>query len=473
MAMAAASLCACALAPAQEPAAFAGCVAALRGALPRHPEVRAETFDTYARAAQDLRPVIRAATESQPEFKLPVWDYIARLVDAQRIADGQTVLAEQAQALRTIAARHGVDAATAVAVFGVETDYGHVAGRYPVVDATLSRACLDLKSRERERHFYAALWLLQQGLVQPETFRGSWAGAFGMTQFMPGTFVAFMDDGDASGTVDITASAPDALATTARYIASLGWSDGLRWGVEVTPPTGAARELIAAEREHACLGGGDAVGKCRSVEQWAALGVVPLGASSATAAPSLPDGTRAALLAPGGADGPAWLVTRNYQAIWQYNRADTYGLAIGLLSDALRGEPPMRTAWPTDDVGLGRVVMRDLQQRLVQLGHAEVIVDGYDGPRTQEAIRAEERRLGWPETGRAGAKIVRALKPQPEPPREPEAVTPSRPASAPGPATDEPASPQTPEAPAAPASGPEEPSAPPAVPAPAASGASE
>jgi glucose-6-phosphate 1-epimerase len=236
---------------------------------------------------------------------------------------------------------------------------------------------------------------------------------------MPGTFVTFMDDGDGSGAVDIVGSAPDALATTANYIASLGWADGLRWGVEVAPLKGAARDLVAAEREHACLSatgsgsaaGGEGAAKCRTVEQWLALGVTSLnGQSSSSDLLGLPAGTRAALLAPSGADGPAWLVTRNYQAIWGYNRADAYALSIGLLANALRGEPAMRTPWPTDDVGLSRAEMRELQQLLIDRGHADVIADGYDGPRTREAIRGEERLLGWVESGRAGGRIARALK---------------------------------------------------------------
>jgi lytic murein transglycosylase len=393
-------------------ASFQACVDALRRERPQHPEVRAETFDQYTRGVTDIRPVIQAATESQPEFKLAIWDYVARLVDEDRIAQGKEILQTQAAPLRAIAARRGVDPATAVAVFGVETDYGRVGGRYRVVDATLSRACLDLKSKERKKHFYAALWLLQEGLVQPDAFRGSWAGAFGLTQFMPGTFVAFMDDGDGSGKADIVNSAPDALATTANYISSLGWTDGLRWGVEVAPPKGPAADLVAGERDHACLSGGDAIGKCRTIEQWIAMGVAAVdakdGASGSLAA--LPKGTRAALLAPGGNDGPAWLVTRNYQAVWQYNRADAYALSIGLLSDALRGDPPMQTAWPTDDIGLSRSGMRQLQQSLLQHGHTDVVADGYDGPKTREAIRQEEKQRGWPETGRAGQRIARAVK---------------------------------------------------------------
>ena len=400
-------------AAAQKPMPFANCIDSLRRELPQHPQVRAETFEAQTHEVQDLRHVIRAATETQPEFELAIWDYIARLVDTQRIADGKAVLAAQAKPLRAIAARRGVDAATAVAVFGVETDYGRVEGRYPVVDATLSRACLDLGSKERKRHFFAALWLLQQGLVQAESFRGSWAGAFGLTQFMPGTFVAYMDSSEGTGAaINIVRSAPDALATTANFVAASGFIEGLRWGVEVNRSKGVAQAWVAAEREHACLGLGanNKSGKCRSVDEWAALGVKPVAAPDAVSAPALQGDVLAALLAPVGDDGPAWLVTRNYQALWQYNRADSYALAIGLLSDALRGDPPMRAQWPTDDPGLGRSEMRELQGELVRRGHTAVSVDGYDGPLTRAAIRVEERGLGWPETGRGGARLLRALR---------------------------------------------------------------
>lgn len=407
----AAAVSAGAPARAQDATGLAACIATLRHERPQQqPLVRVATFERYTRDATDLRGLIRAATETQPEFTLPVWDYLARLVDAQRVADGRQMLAAHAPALRAIAARRGVDAATVVAVFGVETDYGRIEGRYPVVDATLSRACLDLGSRERKRHFFAALWLLQQGLVEAESFRGSWAGAFGMTQFMPGTFIANMEAADGSARADIVGSAGDALATTARYLAGLGWADGLRWGVEVAPPGAALREMIAPEREHACLSKDDATGKCRSVEQWVALGVTAAGG----AAIDLPPDTRAALLAPAGEGGPAWLVTRNYQALWQYNRADAYALAIGLLSDALRGAAPLRSAWPTDDAGLSRAELRELQRTLIRRGHAQVVADGYDGPRTREAVRAEERRLGWPETGRAGARLAGELAAEPD-----------------------------------------------------------
>lgn len=397
---------------AQDLPPLAACISALRRDLPAHPEVSAQTFDTYTREVQDLRPVIENAARAQPEFQIPIWDYLARRVDAQRIADGRDLLQAEAAALEAMARRHHVDPATTVAVLGIETDYGRVGGRYPVVDATLSRACLNLDSRERKQHFFDALWLLQEGVVRPESFTGSWAGAFGMTQFMPGTFRRHMRDDPSSPPADIVTNMADALATTARYLRSLGWSGRLRWGVEVRA-TPELASVNALERDHGCLATPRPSGRCRTVAAWAQAGVVRADGSALlrTAPDPLggPDAI-AALLMPAGPDGPAWLVTPNYQAIWRYNRADTYALAIGLLSDALRGEPPQQVRWPTDDPGLSRAEFRELQQLLRERGYCDVTVDGSEGPRTGAAIRAEELRLGWPETARAGSKLLRTLR---------------------------------------------------------------
>jgi glucose-6-phosphate 1-epimerase len=276
----------------------------------------------------------------------------------------------------------------------------------------LSRACLNLKSAERRQHFFAALWLLQEGVVRRDEFKGSWAGAFGMTQFLPGTFVRTMTDGDGPP-ADILHSVPDALATTARYLRSLGWVSGLSWGVEVHVPDALVpSDALAAD--HGCLGEGKPTEQCRTVARWSLAGVTRVDGASLVRGERGPGrldaDTLAAILMPAGPGGPAWLVTPNYQAIWRYNRADAYGLSIGLLSDALAGRPLQKVAWPTDDPGLSRAEFREVQSLLVARGHCELKVDGADGPRTREAVRQEEARLGWTESGRAGGKLLKALR---------------------------------------------------------------
>jgi peptidoglycan hydrolase-like protein with peptidoglycan-binding domain len=113
---------------------------------------------------------------------------------------------------------------------------------------------------------------------------------------------------------------------------------------------------------------------------------------------------------PAGKDGPAFLVFRNFNAIYSYNAAESYALAIAHLSDRLRGGAPFVTAWPTDDPGIGRNERRELQQLLLDRGHDIGEVDGMIGSRSRAAIAEEQTRLGFEANGRAGRKILDALK---------------------------------------------------------------
>ncbi|HDX0911082.1 TPA: peptidoglycan-binding protein, partial [Stenotrophomonas maltophilia] len=114
---------------------------------------------------------------------------------------------------------------------------------------------------------------------------------------------------------------------------------------------------------------------------------------------------------PAGNKGPALLVFRNYDAIYSYNAAESYALAIATLADQLSGGNGLATAWPTDDPGLGRDERRQLQTLLLARGHDIGAADGMIGTATRRAIQAEQQRLGWSEVdGRAGQRILRTLQ---------------------------------------------------------------
>ena len=118
----------------------------------------------------------------------------------------------------------------------------------------------------------------------------------------------------------------------------------------------------------------------------------------------------AGIIAPAGIDGPAFLVTRNFDAIYSYNAAESYGLAIAVLSDRLRGKAGVQAAWPTDDPPLSRAERRDLQTRLAARGYDVGEPDGKVGQKTRDAIKDVERRLGMAPTGRPGGKVLEALR---------------------------------------------------------------
>ncbi|MNX83636.1 putative peptidoglycan binding domain protein [compost metagenome] len=116
------------------------------------------------------------------------------------------------------------------------------------------------------------------------------------------------------------------------------------------------------------------------------------------------------LLLPAGRSGPAFLVTRNFDALYSYNAAESYALAIAHLSDRLRGGGPLVQAWPTDDPGLSRAERRELQRLLIARGYDVGEPDGMIGARTRQALQAAQRELGLPADGRAGQKALKALK---------------------------------------------------------------
>ena len=369
---------------------FTRCLDQLR-APARAAKVQDEAFTRFTQGLQPDMSVIEKLNY-QPEFKLPIWDYLAALVDDERVADGQARLAEHAEVLARVQQRHGVDPATVVAVWGVESNFGRNFGSYPLVQALGTLSCYGRRQAFFRGEFYAALRILQSGDIAPERLVGSWAGAFGHTQFMPSTFERLAVDGDGDGRRDLIDNTADALASTANFLKRAGWQAGQPWGFEVSLPEGFNAS-------------GEGRRSKRPISEWVARGLRRVDGSA------LPqDLGPAGLLLPAGPQGPAFLVFKNFDALYSYNAAESYGLAIAHLSDRLRGAGPFTTPWPTDDAGLSRAERRELQGLLVLRGHDIGAIDGALGERSRAAIRIEQQRLGQEATGRGGQKILRALR---------------------------------------------------------------
>jgi lytic murein transglycosylase len=378
------------LAPAAA-ADFAACLADLRDAALRG-GVSAETFDQAATGLSP-DPDIAALADAQPEFKTPIWDYIAGLVDEERAADGRAMLQRWARALSISESRFGVDAATIVAVWGVESDYGRGAGTRSVVRSLATLSCEGRRQAYFRTEFVAALKIIDAGDVDPSKFLGSWAGAFGHTQFMPSTFLRMAVDLDGDGHRDLVGSVPDALGSTANYLRRNGWISGETWGFEVRLPEN-YKGPSGRQRK-------------QPLSAWAARGLTRIDGSP------LGQGASAGLLLPAGPEGPAFLVTANFDSIFSYNAAESYALAIALLSNRLRGAPPMATPWPTEDPGLSRAERRELQSRLIRAGYdLDGKIDGVIGTRTRQAISDLQRRMGTEVNGRASQSVLNALRAQ-------------------------------------------------------------
>jgi lytic murein transglycosylase len=366
---------------------FSSCVASLRSEASRQ-GVSAAALDA---AFGNLQPDMKVLDfqKDQPEFKTPVWDYLASLVDDERVADGRARMAEYSSALATAEQRYGVSRYVIAAVWGVESDFGHSMGKRPLVQSLSTLACLGERAAYFRGELMATLKIINNGDIPADKLDGSWAGAFGQTQFMPSTFLRLAVDLDGDGRRDIVDSAPDALGSTANYLRKSGWRSGVPWGFEVKVPSGYSGPT--GRRAKA------------SMSSWAARGVVRVDGRG------LGEG-EAGLLAPAGLNGPVFLVTSNFDAIYSYNASESYALAISSLSDRLAGGSPFVTPWPTDDLGLSRAERRELQRLLIQHGYDVGEPDGAVGKKTKDAIADFQSKNNLERNGRPSTKVLEALR---------------------------------------------------------------
>lgn len=378
------------LAQAQSDPAFTDCLRGLRAEAPQR-GVSHATFDAHAARLEPDMAVI-GFLDAQPEFRTPIWDYLAALVDEERIADGRAMLAQWQDVLREVETRYGVDPATVVAVWGVESNYGRNFGSRPLLTSLGTLSCFGRRQAFFRGEFFTTLKIIEEGHVAPERLTGSWAGAFGHTQFMPSTFMRLAVDFDGDGRRDLVDSIPDALASTANFLRRGGWRSDEGWGFEVALPAGFDAGVAGRRNK-------------RGLADWSARGVRRIGGG---ALPS--SGPEHGLLLPAGVTGPAFLVSRNFDVIYGYNAAESYALAIAHLADRLRGAAAFVTPWPTDDPGLSRAERRELQLYLLAAGHDIGEADGMIGARTREAIKVVQAELGMGVDGRAGQVLLKALR---------------------------------------------------------------
>lgn len=375
-------------AAAPAPDEFKACLSQLRSEAAKS-GVAAATADASL-AGLEPDPTVLEAMDYQPEFRTPIWDYLAALVDEQRVADGRARLQEWASVLASAEEKFGVDRHTIAAVWGVESDFGRLMGTRALVRSLATVACAGSRQKFFRGELIATLKIIDSGDFAPSALVGSWAGAFGQTQFMPSTFLRIAVDFDGDGRRDIVGSVPDALGSTANYLKRAGWVKDAPWGYEVKLPAGYAGPTGRRNKQ--------------PLAQWAALGIKRIDGGA------LDGPGPAGLLLPAGSNGPAFLVFRNFDAIYSYNAAESYALAIAHLSDRLRGGAPIATAWPTDDRGLSRAERKQVQELLLQLGYDIGAADGMIGAKTRAAIREFMASRGSAMEGRAGGRVLDALR---------------------------------------------------------------
>lgn len=344
----------------------------------------------YDRAIAGLSPNIRIRdlNENQPEFVRPIWDYLAGAVSDRRIMRGREVLAQNAAMFDTLEKRYGVPREILAAIWGLETAYGRNEGHYNLFQSLATLASAGPRQRYGRRQFLAALKIARDEHLDPQAMTGSWAGAVGHTQFVPTTFLSSAVDGDGDGKRDLWNSPMDALASTAAYLRRSGWRPGESWGEEVELPDDFAYGQADLDMR-------------RSEDAWAKLGI-----RTADGQPLKGGNTPEAVFMPAGARGPAFLLRHNFDAILKYNNATSYALAIGVLSDRLKGEEGIVGSWPREETPLTHADVIALQKGLAALGFAAGKADGILGRHTRDALRAYQAAHDLPADGFATTHLL-------------------------------------------------------------------
>jgi membrane-bound lytic murein transglycosylase B len=307
---------------------------------PQRPEVRAFITEMVEQHAFDRRalsrvfaqarfqPQIVAAVE-RPVVAPPKWyAYAPQFLSASRIDAGVAFWNAHQPALARAEERFGVPAEVIVAIIGVETFYGRNTGRHRVIDA-LSTLAFDYPRRAPffRGELKQFLLLARELSISPLVPLGSYAGAMGQPQFMPGSYRNYATDFDADGRIDLWASVDDVIGSVANYLARHDWQRG--------QPVLLAATLDAAHEEEVVrrLDGG--LSERRSLEAWAADGV----GVAVLPAPMAPEPVGLLLLeelTPAGEANRYAIACHNFYVITRYNRSRLYATAVWELAVAVK-----------------------------------------------------------------------------------------------------------------------------------------
>ena len=338
-------------------------------------------------------PAVLARDNNQPEFTRPIGDYIGR---ALRDASPQLFRSRTAglgPLLQRLEQTHGTPPEILAAVWAMESSFGRVTGDMDVIRSLVTLAVSGRRGAFAEAELMAALRILDRGLAERSTLKGSWAGAMGQTQFMPSDYLAYAEDGDGDGRRDIWTSSADALASTANFLDRKGhWRAGESWAREAALPAGFDYGLADAD--------------LKPIEAWLRLGV-RLAESRPIRVADF--GEPVQLLLPAGWRGPAFFAFPNHMAIRAYNNSTAYALAVGLMADRFAGRLDLAASWPNDPP-LRLADRMEAQKALALLGYDAGVPDGVLGFRTRKAVKVWQKTRGLPSDGYLTLGLIDQLR---------------------------------------------------------------
>jgi membrane-bound lytic murein transglycosylase B len=322
------------------PAAMAGGTAGAANAPPGHYATRADVR-AFAREASQATGIPVATIErtlgtaryqaaivalmDKPLLAPPKWfEYAPSFLDPARVAAGVAFFDANAATLARAEALYGVPAGIIVAIVGVETYWGRITGRYRVLDA-LATLAFDYPRRAPffRGELTEFLALTHEEKLAPGSVLGSFAGATGLPQFMPGSYRRYAIDFDGDGRIDLWTNAADTIGSVANFLARHDWARG--------QPVLLPASIDAANRAalDARLDGG--LSERRALDAWRQDGL----AVASLPADLAPDPVGVLALEEGADATSLWLACNNFYVITRYNRSRLYAAAVWKLAAAI------------------------------------------------------------------------------------------------------------------------------------------
>jgi membrane-bound lytic murein transglycosylase B len=297
--------------------------------LRKEAETRGIRADVLDRAFDGIQPVaqILERDRTQAEFTLDLDGYLKRRLTAPTVKTARAMYARHKTLVERIGAAYGVDPRLLIAVWGLESNFGRFAGVRPTIPTLATLAYDPRRGAMFRSELFNALEILNNGDIELERLKGSWAGALGQPQFMPSSYIKYAQDFDGDGRRDIWTSHADVFASIAYYLQQHGWKKGQRWGREVVVDAGAREDAAEVPLRSEGCRARRGMTEPQPLDAWRKLGL------RTAAKQPLPQGSTAASLIRDG--NRAFLVYENYEALLDYNCAHTYALSVALLADRL------------------------------------------------------------------------------------------------------------------------------------------
>ncbi|MCB9973596.1 MAG: lytic murein transglycosylase [Rhodospirillales bacterium] len=271
-------------------------------------------------ALSGLTPNLKVVEQdqNQPSKKWTFAEYKQKIVHPDRIRRGRELYKTHYKALKDTEFQYGVPAEVIVALWGIESNYGHNTGGFDVVRSLATLAWDGRREKLFTEELIQALKIIDQGHVKADHMKGSWAGAMGQCQFMPSSFSRLARDGNGDGRKDIWDTEEDVFASAANYLQQSGWDKNYIWGRAVSVPKTMSPGLVDLKIS-------------KPLSFWQKQGVRLPGGHDLPHA----SGLNASLIAPDGLDGETFLVYNNFNAIMKWNRSTYFATSVGLLSDQI------------------------------------------------------------------------------------------------------------------------------------------